>query len=58
MDVLEADKLIKIRALNDDLRRYFKGGKVMLLHGVASLPDMLKAAALQFMARSQLHPGE
>jgi len=51
MDILEADKLIKIRELNDELRRYFKGGKVMLSHGVAELPDMVKAAALQFMAQ-------
>lgn len=51
MEVLEADKLIRIRELNDDLRRYFKGGKVMLSSGVAALPDMVKAAALQFMAQ-------
>lgn len=51
MEVLEADKLIKIRELNDTLRRYFTGGKVMLSAGVQALPDMVKAAALQFMAQ-------
>lgn len=51
MDILEADKLIKIRELNDTLRRQFTGGKVMLSDGVNALPDMVKAAALQFMAQ-------
>ena len=51
MDVLQADKLIKISELNDTLRSQFKGGKVMLSEGVAALPDMVKAAALQFMAQ-------
>ena len=51
MDILEADKLIKIRELNDKFRQSFTGGKVMLTSSVAELPDMVKAAALQFMAQ-------
>lgn len=51
MDILEADKLIKIRELNDKFRKSFQGGKVMLSAGVAELPEMVKAAALQFMAQ-------
>jgi hypothetical protein len=51
MDILDADKLIRIREFNDKLRRYFVGGKVMLTDSVAELPDMVKAAALLFMAQ-------
>ena len=41
------DRTARIRDLNDDFRRTFSGGKVLMTCGVAELPDMVKAAALQ-----------
>ena len=40
-------KTVRIRDLNDALRRTFSGGKVTMTAGVYALPDMVKAAALQ-----------
>ena len=36
----------KIALLNDDFRRTFRGGKVMMTSGVDELPDCVKAEAL------------
>jgi hypothetical protein len=35
-----------IAQLNDEFRKTFRGGRVMMTCGVAELPDMVKAAAL------------
>ena len=40
------DKTVRIRELNDALRRTFVGGRVMLTAGVDALPDADKAAVL------------
>jgi len=37
----------RIRALNDQLRRTFRGGKVMMTSGINALPDDLKARILE-----------
>jgi hypothetical protein len=37
----------RIRALNDELRRNFHGGKVMMTSGVNALPDDVKARILE-----------
>ena len=36
----------RIRALNDQLRRTFQGGKVMMTSGINGLPDDVKARIL------------
>ena len=41
----------KIALLNDDFRRTFRGGKVMMTSGVDELPDCVKAAALVQVAK-------
>src|SRR6266480_1510430 len=45
-----ADNADRIRQLNDAFRRTFSGGRVLMTTGVAALPDMVKAAALQAVA--------
>ncbi|MCP1846785.1 MULTISPECIES: DUF3768 domain-containing protein [unclassified Bradyrhizobium] len=40
----------KIAVLNDEFRRTFRGGRIMLTCGVAALPDMVTAKALQLVA--------
>lgn len=40
----------RIRALNDEFRTTFRGGRVMLTAGVAELPDCVKAEALTQVA--------
>lgn len=51
MHLQAPDKTHVIRELNDSLRRNFRGGKVVLTHSVAELPDMVKAGALLQMSR-------
>jgi hypothetical protein len=41
----------KIAVLNDDFRRTFRGGKVMMTSGVDELPDCVKAEALVQVAK-------
>jgi hypothetical protein len=41
----------KIALLNDDFRRAFRGGKVMMTSGVDELPDCVKAEALVQVAK-------
>jgi hypothetical protein len=41
----------KIALLNDDFRRTFRGGKVMMTSGVDELPDCVKAEALVRVAK-------
>jgi hypothetical protein len=41
----------KIALLNDDFRRTFRGGKVMMTSGVDELPDCVKAEALVQVAK-------
>jgi hypothetical protein len=41
----------KIALLNDDFRRTFQGGKVMMTSGVDELPDCVKAEALVQVAK-------
>lgn len=36
----------RIALLNDDFRRHFRGGKIMMTPGVEALPDCVKAEAL------------
>src|SRR6266481_8444135 len=50
MDIESQDVIARIRDLNDAFRRTFSGGKVMMTCGVAELPDMVKAKALQLAA--------
>src|SRR5882724_11287350 len=50
MDVNNKDHVARIRDLNDAFRRTFSGGKVMITCGVADLPEMVKATALQLVA--------
>ena len=40
----------KIALLNDEFRRTFRGGTVMITTGVAELPDCVKAEALRQVA--------
>jgi hypothetical protein len=41
----------KIALLNDDFRRTFRGGRVMMTSGVDELPDCVKAEALVQVAK-------
>jgi hypothetical protein len=50
MEIESQDRIARIRDLNDAFRRTFSGGKVMMTCGVAELPDMVKAKALQLVA--------
>ena len=50
MDIQIKERTERIRDLNDAFRRTFSGGKVMTTCGVADLPEMVKAAALQLVA--------
>jgi hypothetical protein len=49
-DATKADKVLRIRALNDAFRSTFRGGKVVKTASVAALPDMVVATALQQVA--------
>src|SRR5438552_7525917 len=51
MDKDSKDRIARIRDLNDAFRRTFSGGKVMMTCGVAELPDMVRAKALQLVAQ-------
>ena len=44
------ERTTRIRTLNDAFRRTFSGGTVLITCGVAELPDMVKAQALQLVA--------
>ena len=44
---MSSDKTRKIRALNDDLRRTFTGGRVMMTVGVKALPPDTRAHVCQ-----------
>jgi Protein of unknown function (DUF3768) len=50
MDIQTKERTERIRDINDGFRRTFTGGKVMMTCGVAELPDMVKAKALQLVA--------
>ena len=50
MDIESQDRIARIRGLNDAFRSSFSGGKIMMTCGVAALPDMVKAKALQLVA--------
>jgi hypothetical protein len=50
MDIQTKERTERIWDLNDAFRRTFSGGKVMMTCGVAELPDMVKARALQLAA--------
>ena len=50
MEIESQDRVARIRDLNDAFRRTFSGGKVMMTCGVAELPNMVKAKALQLVA--------
>src|SRR5260370_40106232 len=50
MDIESKDRIARIRDLNDAFRRTFSGGRVMMTCGVDTLPDMVKAKALQLVA--------
>jgi hypothetical protein len=45
-DVATSHTLERIRQLNDEFRRTFRGGRVMMTASVDALPDMVKAGAL------------
>src|SRR5215475_9210544 len=50
MDIENQDRIARIRDLNDAFRRTFRGGRVMVTCGIADLPEMVKATALQLVA--------
>jgi hypothetical protein len=50
MDIGSQERIARIRSLNDAFRRTFSGGKVMVTCGIAELPDLVKAKALQLVA--------
>jgi hypothetical protein len=50
MDIESKDRIARIRDLNDAFRRTFSGGRMMMTSGVAELPDLVKAKALQLVA--------
>jgi hypothetical protein len=50
MDITTPDKIERICALNDDFRKTFRGGEVILTASVAELPDMVKSAVLEQVA--------
>ena len=50
MDIESQDRIARIRDLNDAFRRTFSGGRVMMTCGVAELPAMVKAKALDLVA--------
>jgi hypothetical protein len=49
-DATGADKVLRIRALNDAFRTTFRGGKVVKTASVAALPDMVVATAFLQLA--------
>jgi Protein of unknown function (DUF3768) len=50
MDIVTPDKLERICELDDNLRKSFSGGEVVLTASVAALPNMVKAAVLDQVA--------
>jgi uncharacterized protein DUF3768 len=58
MDIESKDRIARIRDLNDAFRRTFAGGRVMVTCGVAELPDMVKATALQLAATFDQFTGD
>ena len=51
MPIEATDETARIRELNDTFPRTFNGGMIMMTAGVAALPNMVKAAALQRVAQ-------
>lgn len=47
MDVDSPSKVARIRELNDQVRRGFTGGRIMITSGVAALPEAEKAKTLE-----------
>jgi hypothetical protein len=48
-DITSPEKIRRIQVLNDHLRKFFTGGKIMLTSGVAELDDAKKADVLNAM---------
>ena len=51
-------QVAEIRRLNDQFRTTFRGGEILLTANVASLPDMVKASALEKVASFKDFNGE
>lgn len=49
-DAKQADKVTRIRALNDEFRTTFRNGRVVKTASVAALPNMVVAEALMQVA--------
>ena len=48
---IDRDESAKIRALNDRLRKSFTGGRVMMTKAVSTLPDDVRARAIELTRR-------
>jgi hypothetical protein len=53
MDIDTKERVALIREANDKFRTTFRGGQVLLTASVTTLPDMVKASALEKVASFQ-----